>query len=80
MKDRPAGQPDAVPAGILICGSPPTPAMHVNRMVRTRNNSSASPVASTGGAIEGAVGKAMIVPGGKRARMWVRAAATVSRD
>jgi hypothetical protein len=54
--------------------------MHVNRMVRTRNNSSASPVASTGGAIEGAVGKAMIVPGGKRARMWVRAAATVSRD
>src|SRR3989442_11777525 len=79
INDSPAGQPATVPTGRFICGSPPIPAMQVSRITRTRKDSIASLLKSIGGAIDGAVGSATMVPGGTSARTWARPAATTLR-
>jgi hypothetical protein len=53
--------------------------MQVSRMARVRKSSSAASGRSSGGAIVGAVGSAITVPGGMRVRTWARAAAMTLR-
>ena len=69
----------SVPAGRVTCGSPLIPAMQVSRITRTRNDSISGPGVSVSGAMQGAVGKARIVPCGTMLRIWSRACAMMRR-
>jgi hypothetical protein len=69
MKERPIGQPEAVPTGIVICGNPPRPAMQVRRMTRRRKDSRSCSGVASSGEMPGAVGRQRIVPGWAKLRI-----------
>src|SRR5512145_1948079 len=79
MKERPTGQPEAVPAGIEICGSPACPARQVLPKVIALNSTVEAPsgMSRSGGRV-GVVGMRIIVPGLARPCSRSLAAARIS--
>jgi hypothetical protein len=62
LMTKPTGAPPTKPAGILICGRPPSPAIQVKACVRSRTLSSSESDVARSGAGPGVVGIASIIP------------------